>query len=154
MCHCQLLRLHKPRVIKICQCQPRPRHHGQNNFSNNKTTMTWKFSGEIRQWEIQIIYNSEIHNCWVKDCIKKSRDTRHIKWDIVFSLFLHTDRRSLRCLYVFECASARLLMLCDEWCGSLDGHRLGQVSWTVHLYLNRRGCLIHDKQEPYKWLPK
>lgn len=80
--------------------------------------------------ERQIICNSEIHDCWVKDCIKNSR-------------LLHTDQPS-PCLWM----CARQAFVVRSRCASLHRHRLGQVSWTVHLESNR-GFLyneIHDRE--------
>lgn len=53
--------------------------------TNNNMTKMPKVS-EKTDSEIEIICNSEIHDCWVKDCIKKSRDTNT---NIAFSWFLH-----------------------------------------------------------------
>lgn len=84
--------------------------------------------------EIQIICNCEIHDCWVKDCIKKKKKKA--------GFCIQTNPRR-----VSECVYARL-RLSGERCASLHCHRLGQVSWTVHLESNRRFIYseIHNRE--------
>lgn len=83
-------------VMKMCQFQAGPRHHGQNRFSNNHTTMLPKGFWENRQWVTDNMQQWDTH-LLSKDCIKKKKKKpwhKTHKRDVVFSWFRNTDAPS------------------------------------------------------------
>lgn len=101
--------------------------------------------------EIQIICNSEIHDCWVKDCIKKSHDTRHINGTLS-SLGVCIQTLPRRLYAWLNVCSSRLLfrwwmvpvtLLSQTWPGFLD-------SPPAFKEIRLEGHLRRGKQQPHK----
>lgn len=134
----RLIQVHprKSDMHVICHSQPIPCHQQQQR--KNKCCQsflikeTMQHCDNTQQWDTRAI-TERLHKKKKKK--KKSHDTQDTGQDVIFWWFT-SHRRFLwgLCLNVCLCQA---FVVSDEWCGSLYCHGLGQVSWTVHLRLNR-----------------